>query len=179
MGRKDQITNYFLTGQKGVGKSWLLKRLLRESGMEFCGFCTLPYEIGGNRKGFYFHSLAPVKGYENDAPVSVQQELNACIPVPEVFEGLGCACLRQLPGPLVLMDELGRLEQRAAGFQEAVKEVLDSGRLVLGVLKKEPVPWLETVRNREDIEIFDLDSQSREETFQKLSAVLKKYTGGM
>ena len=53
---------------------------------------------------------------------------------PEVFDGLGVELLRAQPGSLILMDELGFLEQDAAAFRREVLRCLDGSIPVLAVI---------------------------------------------
>lgn len=155
-----KYSNLFLTGAKNTGKSTLIQRAVKERGLHPGGFLTLPYEIEGKQRGFYFHSLIALPTVENDVPISVQPDAVSCLPVPETFERLGTACLLgalKAETPLIVMDELGRLERTATEFQRLVMEMFASQKQVLGVLKKEEIPWLQPVYERKDTRILDLD----------------------
>ena len=58
------VSNFFITGGKGVGKSTLLKALTEELELtkDLTGFVTLPYFEKEARKGFYLHSMIEVEG---------------------------------------------------------------------------------------------------------------------
>ena len=62
----------FLTGEKQVGKSTLLRELIRREGLSCGGFETRPLTADGVRRGFLLHSLLPMPPYENDCVISVR-----------------------------------------------------------------------------------------------------------
>ncbi|MBM6829428.1 hypothetical protein H9X85_07255 [Anaerotignum lactatifermentans] len=170
--------NILFTGGKGSGKSTWVRRLMKELGGPWQGFFTLPYEIGGRRKGFYFHSLAPVAHWENDVPISVQTTASGAVAVTETFEGLGSACLRQAAAAsFVVMDELGRLEGKAARFQRAVEAVLESDAWTICAVKKKKTPFLDRLRSREDILLLDLDETTEEMAKAAIQNYLQTYEG--
>ena len=66
---------------------------------------------------------------------------------------------------LIVMDELGFFESNAALFQNKVLEILDSDTPVLGVLKQKDIPFLNNIRNRNDVTIFVVTHGNRDEVF--------------
>lgn len=162
--------NFFITGEKGKGKSFLIRRFMEEWDGKIQGFLTLPYMIRNRRKGFYLHSLQEVAYMENDLPISVQYGTDVCFPVTEAFECLGCAALEQAleSGDMVVMDEIGILEGQAFRFQQTVKKVLDSENLTLCAIKKADTPFLCYLRNRKDVILFDLDVNTSDRIYANM-----------
>ena len=162
--------NFYITGEKGRGKSFLIRQLMEKWDGGIQGFLTLPYTICERRKGFYLHSLQELEEIENDLPISVQYGENVCFSVPETFERLGCAALKQAleSEDMVVMDELGKLEHQAFGFQQAVEKVLDSENLTLCAIKKADAPFLHRLCSRTDIVLFDLDAESTDKIYAEI-----------
>ena len=71
----------FLTGEKQVGKSTLLRELIRREGLSCGGFETRPLMADGVRRGFLLHSLLPMPPYENDCVISVRLGERRSVPV--------------------------------------------------------------------------------------------------
>ena len=118
-------------------------------------------------------SLYAYPGGES-APISRWEE-GAIRPVPESFEGLGAACLKKAlegPVPVVLLDEIGRFEKDCPAFLGRVEELLGSEKMVVAVLKQEPLPYLDRWRALPGALLLDLDRisppQAREVLEQEL-----------
>ncbi|PHV71392.1 hypothetical protein CS063_04915 [Sporanaerobium hydrogeniformans] len=157
------IKNIFITGEKQIGKSTLINKLIKEMKFQVSGFQTLPYEIENQRMGFYLKGRVETKEYRNGMPISIQTSETNCMPVTETFESLGVEVLRKSledSGSIILMDELGRLERMATRFNHQVWQVLDSNKLVLGVLQQVQVPLLEAIKKRQDTLILILNHQN-------------------
>jgi nucleoside-triphosphatase len=88
---------------------------------------------------------------------------------PEVFDEDGVAILRaaacaasQSCPALIVMDELGFMESGAPAFRDAVMRVLDGDIPVLGVLRKESVPFLDAVRNHPGARVTEVTKNNRD-----------------
>jgi nucleoside-triphosphatase len=93
----------------------------------------------------------------------------------EVFDNLGVELLRQ-KGQIIVMDELGRFELEAEKFRKEVFSLLDSENIVIGVIKAESNPFLDKIRQRDDLTIYELKEDSKKqklEVFNKLLENLK------
>ncbi|MGL6173849.1 MAG: nucleoside-triphosphatase [Cellulosilyticaceae bacterium] len=166
----------FLTGESGVGKSTILKRVIAALNIKTTGFVTLPYYIEGTKQGFYLSSLVEVQNYANNTPISVQVGAKKCVGIRETFETLGVESLEEScrGDQIILMDELGRLEREAIEFQNQVMNCLDCGQRVLGVIKLCQEPWLENIKKREDVLILEVTKDNREDIFAKVLVELER-----
>lgn len=165
----------FLTGGKQVGKSTLLRALLRAANAQYSGFETRPLLIDGLRRGFYLHGFVPLAPEENDCIFSVRLGLRQSVPVLETFEQNGVALLEKSlasPAPYLLMDEIGKHEQNAPRFLKAIHDCLDSEKRVLGVLQQGDYPLFAQLQNREDVQIITVTAQNRDALLPDLLAFL-------
>ena len=170
----------FLTGQKQVGKSTLLRLLIQQCGLDCGGFETRPLLINGERRGFYLHALSDVSVFQQDAVISVRLAQRLSVPVPEAFEQNGVAVLNAAltdSHPYVLMDEIGRLESRSAGFCTAVLSVLDGLKPVIGVLQDCQSDLVQQIKSRPDVQVIDVTPDNRDTLLPDLVAFIEKQTG--
>ncbi len=154
----------FLTGERGVGKSTVLRRALAGFGHGVGGFMTdfgeTRYE---NAKTLWLLPWGQKPDY-SAGEVCARLGPGGRQAFPEVFDGLGAALLRSaLEDPacgLILMDELGFLEGEAGRFRSAVLAALKGPKPVLGVVRQglgvwSDAPlgevWTVTEENREAI----------------------------
>ena len=165
----------FLTGARQVGKSTILRGLMKRRGLDCAGFETQPFYIGDKRRGFTLHGRVDMPPYENDCIVCVRVGERRSVPVLPVFEENGVDILKrslESESPWLLMDELGRLEREAARFCAQVLACLDSGKRVLGVLQACDAPLVCAVRAREDVSVIEVTPENREKLLEALCRAL-------
>ncbi len=80
-------------------------------------------------------------------------------PVEEGFSGLGVEALKRVEDDgeeWALVDEIGFLESNHKMFQNAVRTLLEKKRVIM-VVRKQDLPFLNELRNREDAYVVDVD----------------------
>lgn len=167
--------NIFLTGERGVGKSTILNKGIDELKIKPTGFRTLPFYTNGELHGYYMDGLT-VESRANKQFIS-KRNGNSYRAIIETFENFGVNILRDSlnsSSDIILMDELGFFENNAFNFQRRVFDCLDSNKLVIGVLKKANSPFLNSIKERKDIILIEIDIDNREEKYQEfINAFLK------
>ena len=160
-----EVRNIFLTGKKRSGKSTLINNILKELNINYSGYRTLPYYIKDEGRGFYINGYVDCVG--NYSPISIKVGEEKCIPIIDTFEIIGTSILEKSiedkNSELILLDEIGRLETKAEAFKAGIIKVLDSRKIVLGVLQKVDNDFLKDIKNREDTLVFDIDDLVQEE----------------
>ena len=160
--------NLFLTGEIQVGKSTLLRKLLKENGLRPGGAETGfgPWRAESERSLFLYPYGEPDYG---PASVCCRMGPGWKTAYPEVFDGRGAALIRAALGDpnvdVVVLDELGYLEQDAREFRSAVLEALASPKPVWGVLRLGGGCWTDidlgkiitvTKENRNELSLRDV-----------------------
>lgn len=165
----------FLTGEKQVGKSYLLRKVFEENALPLRGYETRPLMIEGKKKGYYLHGLTEGWMPENDSPIVIRIGSERKIQIPETFESLGVNLLRGCsPKEVLLVDEIGAAEDRAYEFQRAVLDCLDRQRLVLGVLQKGGGRLVQAVEKREDVCIYEITRENRDDMARLLVNIVRE-----
>lgn len=167
------MKNIFLTGSRGIGKTILLNRVLKAFPGKIAGFRTVPVCDNYEKVvGFGILDINDNRGLEATNLIGLKQT-EGIMAFPETFEELGSAILERgiISNPLLLiMDELGFLESQAIRFQRQVEACLDSAVPVLGVLKAHDSPFLNRIKERTDVLLYEVNESNRE----SLYGVLKK-----
>ncbi|HHX75328.1 MAG TPA: methyltransferase domain-containing protein, partial [Firmicutes bacterium] len=163
------IKNIFLTGDLRAGKSTLLNHLASSLPLsQVAGFRTSRYYQEKKLTGFYLEDIRHPVEVSDDKFIGRCIGDNYWVSLPATFDAYGVKildeCLREKP-ELVIMDELGFFENDAHRFQEKVFAVLDSPLPVLGVLKKKDTEFLNRIRARDDILLFEITPANREMMF--------------
>ena len=100
------------------------------------------------------------------------------ISIPETFETLGTAVLKKvkdMPEKTVVIDELGKAEADAPGFQEALFSCLDTQSLVIGVLQKNTGAFTQAVAERPDVKVFEVTEKNRDSLLEVIFKNIKKW----
>ena len=145
-----------LTGSHRVGKT-----------TRFQAFCAYLKEHGETLPGITTY-VVPGKGVmlrDNNTNAETvigkyDVDLKMMKPVSDGFTALGCPVLKNMlesGGEWITIDELGFLESNETTFQDAVRKVFDSKR-VLAVLRKQSIPFLNELKERQDVYLVDLDN---------------------
>ena len=167
----EEKIHIFLTGDRRVGKSFLLQRVLSELDVPLSGFTTSWGDA--DAEGTTPLILSNASGtkravvayrFTDDRPRKVFEE---------VFETLGTECLTDLEG-LVIMDELGRFEASTEKFRAHVFSVLESDLPVFGVVRDMELPFLDAVRNHPKTEVIRITEENREEMYYTVLEKIKE-----
>ena len=159
------MKNLFLTGEIGAGKSTVIRKTL----------ALLPPIVCG---GFRTVSVPAAQGallevYLEKAWEKTPQDLGHLVGTrfgfgrftayPKVFDSIGASILAYPPpdAALIIMDELGVMENDAAEFRKAVMNTLSGALPVLGVIKPKNTDFLDAVRAHERSEIFEVTDRNR------------------
>ena len=89
----------------------------------------------------------------------------------QVFEELGVRSIEHAMklSELMVFDELGRFEASCEGFKEAIRKALAHETPVIAALKSETNPFLDSLREREDVSLFTITLAKWEEVFGKVA----------
>ncbi len=152
----------FLTGEKRVGKSTLLKKVLAGFSGSIGGFFTV--RTNAFLEGRYsVHLFAPGEETKPDEGnlLFVCGEPNGNS--TESFERLGCRALESVRGSsLIVMDELGPHEAEAVRFRRAVLKLLDGDTPILGVLQAPAERFWPEIVKHPGAEIIEITKSNRD-----------------
>lgn len=152
----------FLTGQRQVGKSTLIRRLLERESRKLGGF----YTVKTDRVFPGAHSVHMIRLESAEEP-SVENMLFLCDApwgeeAAERFNELGCRAMRESRrAELLIMDELGPREARANAFLASVQEALDGDVPILGVLQKADAEHIERTARHFRVQVAEVTAANR------------------
>jgi len=167
----------FLSGEPGVGKSTIIKKTLSDLHIQPGGFITISDNYTREGISDVYIQAADT----NEAILSPENRIGRrygnglWASFPEIFDTIGIDLLNKVDHSLILMDELGFMENNAISFQNKVLEKLDQKVPVLGVLKPKRLPFLEKVRNHPQVTILEISTENRNDQLKTLLRLLKAY----
>lgn len=167
-------TAFLLTGPPGVGKTTILRQLLRTLNVPADGFFTAEIREGARRTGFAIEDLAGRRG------VLAREGRRREVAGPRVgryrveladLEAVGVAALeRALHGAgLIVIDEIGKMEACSPRFCAAVERALQApDAVIVGTILQAAHPWIDRVKAHPAVTLVPLTAASRVATLAHL-----------
>ena len=173
--------NVLLTGRPGIGKTTVIHKFITRYLFKTGGFFTREIREHGTRVGFTIEAISSWNECRQDSDI-IQRAVLAHVKSKSPFrlgrygvnvsamEEVGIAALRDglRKAELIIIDEIGRMEMYSQQFQKEVVKVLDAPVSVLGVIQKYSTPFLNTIRERKDVNIIVVTHDNREILPEKL-----------
>jgi len=156
--------NLLLTGLPRIGKTTLVLRVLDSLPPDAaCGFFTRELRRDGRRVGFAIETLAGESAVLAHVDVSSPYRVgHYCVDL-SVFESTALPAIdpAQASRPLVVIDEIGKMECFSARFRELVIAVLESDRAVLATIALRGDRFIEGLKARRDVTLLQVTQQNR------------------
>jgi nucleoside-triphosphatase len=133
---------YLLTGRPGVGKTSLIKLALAGMIDKAGGFYTEEIRSGGTRLGFRLITLDGDSTTLSHVSIHSQHRVGEYGVDINNLDRIGVSALQKAVREhnLVVIDEIGKMELFSANFKEAVLQIINSGKRVLGTIMLTPNP---------------------------------------
>jgi len=176
----------FLTGEIQVGKSTAIRRFLADTDAQADGFLShivsvdaAKPEAGRNlylaRFDTQIGETDSVLAASNVAASHSTQGFAPFDVYTDVFDTHGANLVRSAGRHgLILMDELGRMEENAEAFKRAVFERFDGNIPILGVVKMVQTPFLDAVRAHPNVRVVMVTEQNRDDVPRLIREALKR-----
>lgn len=160
------MNNIFLTGEVGVGKSTVLRKVLKLLAPTVCGgFLSVSEPAPEGAMLYVYIEKAWEKTPHDEAHlVGLRTGDGHFTSYPEVFNNVGAEILSSTPpqAVLIIMDELGTMESDAETFKKAVFSALDGPLPVLGVIKNKHSEFLDKIRSHPRSVIIEATADNRD-----------------
>ena len=138
--------NVILCGCSGTGKSSAIQKILTHFDEPIYGFWTrklAPFDNG--ECSVYFHPCQEPITFTNRIGICKDRHAEK---FPQAFDTVGVRSLSDIPeGSLVMMDEIGFMENDAQDFIKAVFKILDGNYRVIAAVRDKNTPLLDAIRN--------------------------------
>lgn len=137
------------------------------------GFYTEEIARGGERVGFLIRTA------ENNEAILAKKGLKSphrlgkygisC----ENLEKIGVAAIEEAlrNKEIIIIDEIGKMELFSQKFKDIVMKALDSGKKVVGVIHLADWPFLNAIRQRDDVQVLEVTGENNEEVWRKISSL--------
>lgn len=172
-----KINNIFLTGSIHSGKTTIINKVIAElPELQISGFRTIPIFENRIKKGFYLESFDGLKKIFAHTDLNRTEQFDIYKFDYTIFEDFGVSILKQALSEdgVIIMDEIGMMEQHAEAFCAVIEQCLNAPRLVLGAVQKRATWFLKILEDRVDTEIFSVSDENRNALPDQIISLIKQ-----
>ena len=166
-----------ICGERGVGKTTLVNKLMNEMKVPVFGFMTkaAPADEKGVKPVYMYPAAGPYVRRDKDNMIGEAGGLVRKV-YPEVFENLGMKLLESKEGSIAVMDEIGFMEACSETFCRRILRLLESDTPVLATVKaRTDIEFLNEVRGCEKADLFYIDEKNRDDLFEKIMPYIREW----
>ena len=187
---RNRTKHIVLEGGKGAGKSTLIRKLAEEMQCITGGY--LSRAVFNKEKGCreiyicpascLFDAMDPDRAARTKGKLCALTQNGVKEVYPEVFDSYGAQLIRCASDKqLIVMDEIGFLEEKAEQFKKAVLSALDGDIPVLAAIKAKDIssPFLETVRSHENVRLIEVNETNRDEVYEQVKKLYQDRKEGL
>lgn len=160
------MKNILLTGKIGVGKTTVILKLIDRIDGSYGGYLGYCEHENGIRK----IKVRSLYNLADDYTIAISDCKNIMEFNRQVFETVLTRDLEKSieDRDIIVLDELGRLEESCELFKRRVHSALDSEKLVIGVLKKHDGKFINSIKSRDDVQLIEVTPENRGGLAKKL-----------
>lgn len=176
-----------LTGQPGVGKTTLVKKVcdkLEDENWECQGFYTEEKREDGQRIGFDVVTMDGNRGplariVDRDNPVAGRSYMVGRYNVRlQSFEQIALPSLAIKPSEctrVIVIDEIGKMELFSRSFTQCVKDLINHPKTtVFATIPIKANPFVEDIRNRNDVQVYTVTKENRNQLLSEVVDAVKE-----
>ena len=152
-----------LTGRPGVGKTTVIKAVIAQLGDRAGGFYTEEILGPGGRKGFRLITLDGQAAVIAHVDFRSRSQVGRYGVKVEVIDQLGAGAIRSAVdhNPIVIIDEIGKMELFSSPFQSAVLKAVGGSKIVLATAMLDDQPWLMALKALPNVTVWEVTKPNR------------------
>jgi nucleoside-triphosphatase len=156
--------NILIEGVPGSGKTTLVRtiaHILRD--LRPAGFYTAEIRINGIRQGFELVSVSGERRILSHVTIRSPHRVGKYgVDIDGLEEFCTALRLGDPLHPLIIIDEIGKMECMSVQFRQMVEQALISDGIVLATIALKGDRFIESIRQRDDVELVTLSRHNRD-----------------
>lgn len=168
------MKNILICGPPGVGKTTLIKKILKKINLRTGGFYTEEIRGRSNRVGFKIISLDNQEGILAHINIKNSQRVGRYGVNINDLENIGARSLEQAlkNDDLIIIDEIGKMEVFSEEFKEKVLDCLSSKKIILAAISMVGDKFISNIKRRDDIILFKVTKENRNKLIEIISSLI-------
>lgn len=168
------MKNILICGPPGVGKTTLIKKILKKINLRAGGFYTEEIRGRSNRVGFKIISLDNQEGILAHINIKDSQRVGRYGVNINDLENIGARSLERAlkNDDLIIIDEIGKMEVFSEEFKEKVLDCLSSKKIVLAAISMVGDKFISNIKRRDDIILFKVTKENRNKLIKTISSLI-------
>ncbi len=154
--------NIFLTGAPSSGKTTVIKKVISRLELPATGFYTEEERSGDRRVGFMMKTLEGKKGYLAHQDIKSDFMIRRYGVSIHNIETIAVSSISPVKNSVIILDEIGKMECYSDIFKKTAIMALDSPNIVIGTITLGGDDFIQSVKNRDDIEISEVTLHNRD-----------------
>ena len=161
---------YLLTGRPGTGKTSLIKQVVAGIKGKAGGFYTEEIRSRGIRQGFRLVTLDGQSAILAHVDIHSPYRVSKYGVDIDSLDRVGVSALRRAAREcdLVVIDEIGKMELFSDNFREAILQIIDSGKRVLGTIMLNPNPWADAIKRQPQVNLITVTRDNHQRVLEEL-----------
>jgi nucleoside-triphosphatase len=152
-----------LTGRPGIGKTTIIKAVIAQLGDRAGGFYTEEVRGPGGRKGFRLITLDGQSTVIAHVDFKSRSQVGRYGVKVDAIDQLGAGAIRSAVdrNPIVIVDEIGKMELFSSQFQSAVLKAVSGSKVVLATAMLNDEPWLTALKALPNVTVWEVTKSNR------------------
>ena len=154
--------NIFLTGAPSSGKTTIIKKVIGRLDHPSNGFYTEEERVDGKRVGFLMKTLDGKTGYLAHQEIKSDFHIRRYGVSIENIDNIAVPAIAPANRNIIILDEIGKMECYSEVFRQAAITALDSDNIVIGTITFGGDDFIQGIKEREDLEIYEVTPDNRD-----------------